>query len=41
VASFVATAVLGCGTPPAESLTSDIRPGLRVRGAASLSPTIT
>lgn len=38
MASFVVTAVLGCGTPPAESLTSDIRPGLRVRGAASLSP---
>jgi hypothetical protein len=39
VASFVATAVLGCGMPPLpDKLTSDIRPGLHVRGAASLSP---
>lgn len=38
VASFVATTVLGCGTPKPDNLISDIRPGLHVRGAASLSP---
>jgi hypothetical protein len=38
VASLVAITVSGCGTHAPDGPVSDLRPGLHVRGAASLSP---